>query len=139
MNFFYSSASGWIATILIGVEILLPYLLRRSPLSQLLSIFAGHAQPYLQRMWPHYWVGYLLLSLSLAHGWTAMSAGQMRRTNATGLWIATLALCILLSQALLGLLLQDKRLEARTRVRRWHFWMMLALGFTVTIHIWLNS
>jgi hypothetical protein len=138
-SFFYTSASGWIASILIGVEMLLPYLLRRSRLSELLGMAASPGKPYLKRMRPHYWVGYVVLVLSLVHAWVPMNSGGMRRANVAGVWFATAALCVLMLQVILGLVLQDPKLRERRLVRRWHYWMMLALGFTVAVHIWLNS
>jgi len=138
-SFFYTSASAWFASILIGVEILLPYLLRRTRLSEALGVAQGYVKPYLQRMWPHYWAGYLLLLLSFVHASIAMNAGYMKRANRMGLWFATGALGLLFLQAALGLVLQDPKLEARRLVRRWHFWTMLAIAVAVAIHIWLNA
>lgn len=137
--YFFTSASGWIATILIAMEILLPYLLRRSRLSEWLGMAEGFSRPYLQRMRPHYWAGYALLVLSMAHAWVPMQAGFARRANVIGLWIATLALCALLLQALLGLVLQDSKLQLRALTRRWHFWLMVVIGITVALHVWLNG
>lgn len=137
-SFFYTSASGWIAYILTAVEILLPYLLRRSRLSEWLGIAAGNIKPYLQRMWPHYWAGYALVILSVVHAWIPMSGGHMGSANRTGLSIGTLALCLLLLQLLLGLVLQEANLESRALTRRWHYWIMLGLGFTATVHVWMS-
>jgi hypothetical protein len=137
--FFYTSASGWIASILIGMEILLPYLLRRTRLSESLGIAEGYSGPYLQRMWPHYWTGYLLLTLSIAHAWVPMRAGHMSRANMAGLSFASAALCLLLLQVALGLVLQNPMLQARKPIRGWHYWMMIALALCVTVHVWLNS
>lgn len=138
-SYFFTSASGWIATILIATEILLPYLLRRSRLSELLGIAAGFTKPYLHRMRPHYWAGYTLLVLSMAHAWMPMQAGYAKRVNAIGLWIATLALCALLLQALLGLVLQDAKLQFRVLTRRSHFWLMVVIAAAVVLHVWLNG
>ena len=137
--YFFTSASGWIAAILMAMETLLPYLLRRSPLSERLGIAEGFATPYLRRMRPHYWAGYALVALSVAHAWVPMQAGYARRANAAGLWIATLALLALLLQAMLGLLLQDPKLELRALLRRWHFWLMVMISAGVALHIWLNG
>ena len=139
LAYFFTSASGWIATILIGAEILLPYLLRRSPLSERLGIAEGFATPYLRRMWPHYWTGYALLALTLAHAWVSMRAGYARRTDAAGLWIATFALCALLLQAVLGVALQDAKLQTRAATRRWHFWLMVMIAAGVAAHVWRNG
>lgn len=139
LAFFFTSASGWIATLLVAAEVLLPYLLRRSRLSSWLGMAEGFAQPYLVRMRPHYWAGYGLLALVLAHAWIPMQAGYARQANAMGLWIATAALVALLLQAVLGITLQDARLTVRAAVRRWHYWLMVAIAGGVAAHIWLNG
>jgi len=136
--FLFTSASGWIATLLVAGEVLLPYLLRRSRLSVWLGIAEGFAQPYLVRMWPHYWAGYMLLALALAHAWVPMQAGYARHANATGLWMATAAFVALLLQVVLGFALQDTKLTTRATVRRWHYWLMVAIVGGVAVHIWLN-
>lgn len=137
-SFFYASATGRIALILVGLEILLPYLLRRTRLSGSLGIAQGYTKPYLQRMWPHYWTGYLLLILSLAHAWIPMAAGRMPTTNLTGLWLATLALALLFFQLFLGLTLKIAG-ETRRFLRVAHFWTMLLVSVLVLAHLFLNS
>jgi hypothetical protein len=138
-SFFYTSATGWMATILIGVEVLLPYLLRRTRLSERLGIAQDQEKPYLQRMWPHYWAGYLLAALALAHAWIPMSAaGSMPRTNRTGLWVATLALGLVFLQVLFGLFLQQAR-EKRRILRVTHFWTMSLISALVLLHLMLNG
>lgn len=137
-SFFYTSTTGRIATILTAVEILLPYLLRRTRLSKSLGIAQGYAAPYLKRMWPHYWAGYLLLALSFVHAWIPMSAGRMPVTSPSGLWLATIALALLFLQIFLGLLLQRAG-EARRFLRAAHFWIMLVVCALVFAHLWMNS
>lgn len=133
------SATGRIALILLGVDIFLPYLLRRSRLSQLLGLAGNYNVKYLGRLWPHYWCGYLLLFFSAAHVWTSMQAGGMKRAVLAGLWFATIALCLMLVQVALGLLLQDSRLQPRKPILSFHFWIMCALVLFVAAHLWLNG
>ena len=137
-SFFYTSATGWIASILIGVEALLPYLLRRSRLSERLGIAHDREKPFLQRMWPHYWAGYLLAALAFAHAWIPMSAGRMPSTSMTGLWLATLGLGLIFLQLLFGLFLQQAR-ETRRILRVTHFWTMLLISALVLLHLGLNG
>jgi hypothetical protein len=137
--FFFSSASGRIALILFGLDILLPYLLRRTRLSALLGPANAPNSPYLHRMWPHYWCGYVLLAFSLVHAWLAMDAVSMKRMNMIGLWFATIALGLLLLQVALGLLLRDKLLPTRKLLRGWHYWIMIALAVLIAGHAWLNG
>jgi hypothetical protein len=138
-SFFLSSATGRIALLLLGLDILLPYVLRRTRLSEFLGLAQGNGAKYLHRMWPHYWCGYLLLFFSAAHTWISMQAGGMKRANITGLWLATIALCLLLFQSAIGLLLQDRALQPRKLMRGWHYWIMIALAGFVAAHIWLNG
>jgi uncharacterized membrane protein len=52
---------------------------------------------------PHYWLGYLLLVLGVIHTVVPMQAGHLRQWNIAGLWIATVALLMMLLQGALGL------------------------------------
>ena len=137
---FITSITGWIACVLIGLEILLPYLYRRNRLSLWLGSAARAASaPYLKRLWPHYWLGYLLLVLGAIHTVVPIEAGHLRQWNITGLWIATVALLLLLLQGALGLWLQDSKLVGRALMRGWHFWLMFGIVLLVGVHVWLNG
>jgi hypothetical protein len=138
-TFFYTSASGWITSLLLGVEILLPYLLRRSRVSRALDIVPLQSGRYLLRMKPHYWLGYLVLGLSMLHAWFPMQAGYMKRANMAGLWFATAVLLLIMFQALSGLTLQEARLPGRAKIRNCHYWTMIAVALCVGAHIYLNA
>jgi hypothetical protein len=137
--FFFTSALGWMAAILIAAQIVLPYLLRPSGLSRVLGLARQRGSAYLRRLLPHYWIGYLLLVLSAAHAWIPMQTGYAVRTGALGLWFATLAFFLLILQAILGRKLQQQPLPSRQRIRGWHYWLMLALTLSVAAHVFLNS
>jgi len=96
-DYLQSAFSGWAGVLLFGSGLAMPYLLRRLP---------GAKMPYLRRMWPHYWLGYLALFVSFAHAWFAMRSGGMRGMNLSGVWIATVALVVILWQIGVGLLLR---------------------------------
>jgi hypothetical protein len=99
MNDYLQTAfSGWAGVMLFGSGLAMPYLLRRMPKAKL---------PYLQRMWPHYWLGYLAFLVSSAHAWFAMRGGNMRGINSAGVWIATVALLVILWQIVVGLMLNN--------------------------------
>jgi hypothetical protein len=135
---FYTSALGWLTSILLGAGILLPYLLRRTTLSQWLGTVRSDG-PYLQRMWAHYWMGYLVAPLALLHAWIPMQARGARGANMAGLWTATVSLVLLFFQIVLGLGLRANAPPDRQRNRRIHYWVMLGIVVTVTAHIWLNG
>lgn len=120
-----------------GIEILLPYLLRRTALSSWLGL-AAYTRPYLDRMWPHYWIGYGVLILGSAHGWMAMKPGRMASMNLAGLWFATAAWLLMLMQVVLGLYLQVPG-QKRASLRAWHYWVMVTLVVYLGLHIWLNG
>jgi hypothetical protein len=137
--YFFVNSSGWIATLLVGIEILLPYLLRQTRLSLWLRIQQERSKSYLKRMAPHDWLGYLLIPISLLHAWVPMKTGVARGTGRAGSWAAAAALALLILQTLLGLLLKDSKFGYRRQVRRWHYFVMLTIVFLIGVHLWLNS
>jgi hypothetical protein len=137
--FFFTSALGWLATLLLAAQIVLPYLLRPSRLSRWLGVARQRGSTYLRRLLPHFWIGYLLLVLAAAHAWIPMQTGYMVRADSTGLWFASVAFLLLVLQTLLGRKLREQPLPSRSRIRGWHFWFMLALAFSVVAHVFLNA
>lgn len=134
-----SGITGWIASRVLLIVVLLPYLLRPGRLSRVFSKVPDSAAPYLRRMRPHYWLGYAAAAASMVHAWFPMQAGFARRTNAGGLWLATLALLLLFFQAGLGLILQDPAAKQRKALRNAHYWIMATVICLLTLHVWLNA
>jgi len=120
--------SGWAAVALFGSGLAMPYLLRRRAKT-----------PYLRRMWPHFWLGYLAFLVSFAHAWFTMRGGNMRGINAAGVWIATVALLIMLWQVAVGLMLRDPGQSNRRVLRRTHFWTMAMVAGLIVVHVALNK
>jgi hypothetical protein len=87
MAYFIGGIAARIATVLCVLAIALPYLLRRNRLSRGLGLAQEFAAPYLSRLWPHFWVGYVILGLSVLHAGTVMPA--MGRANSRGVLAAT--------------------------------------------------
>ena len=88
-------------------------------------------------MWPHYWLGYLLAAVVLAH--TSLVMGPaIGRTDAIGIWAATLALFLLFLQVGLGLILKVGSRRQR-QFRHWHFWSMIGFVGLLVIHIVRNG
>lgn len=130
MNEYVQSAlSGWVALLVLAAGLAMPYMLRTS---------SGSEKPFLQRMWPHYWLGYLALIASFTHGWFSMRSGNMRGVNVAGIWIATFVVGLLLWQAVVGLMLQNPKEPNRRRLRRTHFWTMASVAGLVVSHVVLN-
>ncbi len=130
MNEYLQNAlTGWTGVMLFGSGLAMPYLLRRMPKARL---------PYLQRMWPHYRLGYLAFFVSFAHAWFAMRGGNMRGINSPGVWIATIALLVILWQIVVGLMLKNPTQSSRRALRRLHFWTMALVAGLIVLHIALN-
>lgn len=128
-DYLQSALSGWVGVLLFGSGLAMPYLLRRAP---------GTKKPYLRRIWPHYWLGYLVFFVSFAHAWLAMRGGNMRGMNLPGVWIATAALAVILWQIGVGLLLRNPVQSNRRNLRRLHFWTMAWVAGLIVVHVALN-
>lgn len=139
MTYFASAYAGWLGVIFLGAVAVLPYMLRRSVISTRWVILLPSAQPYLRRMWPHYWLAYAATGLSFAHALAVMSPGRILRTSTLGLYLATFALLLLFLQVFMGLTLQQRVLPERKSIRRWHFWTMAGGVALVGAHVWLNG
>jgi hypothetical protein len=134
-SFLLSEASGWLIVALTVITISLPYLVRGRRLAP-----EGWGLGYLQRLTPHYWIGYTIAGLSVLHATFAMS-GPMPDGDAyrTGLWIAAGGLLLAFGQVSLGLRLRSLRGIERLRFRRRHFVTMAALAVVGALHVWLNG
>jgi thiosulfate reductase cytochrome b subunit len=67
-----------------------------------------------------------------------MRGGNMRGMNLSGVWIATIALVVILWQISVGLLLRETAQANRRTLRRLHFWTMALVAGLIVIHIALN-
>lgn len=136
LGYVVGALAARIATLLCVVTIALPYLLRRKRLSQV-GLTQERTVPYLRRLWPHFWTGYVILGLSTLHAGTVM--GAMRRANSIGVWSATVAFCLLVYEIALGLVLKAQRVDGRRSLRKIHFWIMLAFATALVLHLALNA
>jgi hypothetical protein len=131
----FTWASGWVLVVLIGTTVALPYVFRRGA-----SAASGaKPRPFLERMRPHVWLGDAVVGLTVAHLWPAMSQGWARRVDALGLYLATGALLLAVAQVALGLGLRAAAGRRRRRLRRAHFWTMVALVALAAGHVARNS
>lgn len=121
--------SGWAAAMIFASGLAMPYLMRR---------IAGGRTPFLRRMWPHYWLGYLAFVVSFIHSWITMSSGNLKGMSMPGLWLATVALLVMLWQIAVGLLLRNPTQSNRRALRRTHFWTMASVTGLILAHIVLN-
>jgi hypothetical protein len=141
VRFFLVSATGWAAVLATGITIALPYIIRTSLRNTAAQSPTGSSPPRLPnrrtKLWPHYWLGYALLALVLVHTFFVMGP-VMGRSNATGIWAATLALCLLFLQIGLGLMLKDGTSNQR-QIRRLHFWSMIGFIALVLTHLTRNG
>jgi len=136
---FATAAAGWLGVIGVALGGLSPFLLRRTALSRATGLGPLSNEPYLVRMWPHYWCGYLVTGLSTLHACLPMTMRQAA-VHPPGLWLATVALGILYVQVWSGLLLRGPRTpQLRVLLRRFHFWTMLACVSLIALHLWING
>jgi hypothetical protein len=125
------SLAGRVATVLCVVVIALPYILRRQAGSNSLR-----PAPYLRRLWPHFWMGYLIAVLTVVH--VGMVMGAMGRANVAGIWAATAGFFLMVVEIAIGLSLREAGTERR-RLRTLHFWTMTAFAASLGIHLVLNG
>jgi hypothetical protein len=120
--------TGWAIAVLTGVTISLPYLLRRRAAS-------------LERLRPHYWIGFTLAGLSLVHAGLAMSSIPTPGGGdwAAGIWIAMGALLLVFGQVTIGAGLRSLRGPERRRRLRLHFLTMTLLVAAGLVHVVLNG
>jgi hypothetical protein len=115
-------AAGWIALLLIPLTAAAGWALRR--------FVKGR---FALRMRPHAIAGYVVLAFTIVH--LSMSMGGMGGASATGIWLATFALFVLVAQALIGANLQSPG-GYRIELHRWHLIafvtvLLLAVGHVV--------
>jgi hypothetical protein len=140
LRFLLVGVTGWIAVVAIGVEVALPYILRETLRKQTATTSAGGAGRIVrlrERMWPHYWLGYGLASLVLAHS-SFVVGPAMGRADAVGIWAATLGLCAIFLQIGLGLPLKSGS-DNQRQIRQWHFWSMIGMVGMVVVHLVRNG
>jgi hypothetical protein len=132
-----ANTAGWLATVLVVGEAVLPYVLRRPQLIRRAGISSGPGVSYLERMRPHYWLGYVVLALSLGHSSVLM--GALGRANRIGVNAAMWAVTLLFVQVGLGYYLSMPESGARKTVRRVHFWLMAGFGVLLIVHVGMNG
>lgn len=121
-----SAVSGWVLLALLAVTITLPYLLRR------------RSGAILRRMRPHFWAGFAIPVITLAHLAPSMTAPWIRTVNTVGLDLASLALLLILAQVIIGARLRRAR-AGRTGLRRAHLLTMAGITVLAAVHVALNA
>lgn len=129
---------GWLSVFLLGIIIALPYLSRARFDASKRSASGFFLLP-LRRMDFHYWLAPLVALGSFVHAWIPMASHQMPHTNYNGLWLATVALGLMLVQLGLGTVLRFTRQRPPNFLRLTHFTLMLGIAALVLLHLWLNS
>jgi hypothetical protein len=135
----FTSISGWLILLLLVTTVFLPFLLRRKALLVSLGWVNAQVLPYLQRLRPHYLLGYAITGIVIIHAWVPMSAGFGGQGNALGLYLGTGALFALIGQVFLGQTLRTPTTPHRRRLRRTHFWVMTGIMVLAVGHILLDS
>jgi len=132
LTFALAELSGWAIAALTVLTVTLPYLLRRR---------LPWAGTYLERLRPHYWIGFTIAGLSLVHAGLAMSSGPTPGGAdwTVGIWVATGAMLLVFGQLSVGLGLRQPGAPERKRRRRLHFLVMALLVGAGAGHVLLNG
>ncbi len=143
LRFLLVSVTGWTAILTGATATALPYILRNASRVSRFRITTEGLKEKGRRvkMWPHYWLGYTLAPLVLAHVFL-VSGAAMGRSDPVGIWAATLALGFLFLQISLGLALKNGTTHGgyhHGRIRLQHFWSMVVLGSLVLVHVVRNG
>ena len=95
----------------------------------------------MERLRPHYWIGFTLAGLSLLHAGLAMSSTPTPGGPAwaAGIWVALGALLLVFGQVSIGAGLRTLQGRERRRRRRLHFATMTLLVAAGLAHIVLNG
>ena len=133
IRFVLASITGWGAVFGVGIETALPYMLRGRSASAISGNLPTRLRTPQTRMWLHYRIGYALVGLVLAHASFVMGPA-MGRSDAVGIWAATLALCLMFFQVGLGLTLKSGS-RHQLQVRRLHFLSMIGFIALVLTHV----
>lgn len=129
---------GWLSLVLLGIVIALPYLPAIGTAANTRSTSEFFRLPP-RRMAFHYWSAPLVALGSFVHAWIPMASHHMSHTNYKGLWLATVAMGLIVVQIGLGMLLRFTRRSTPNLLRRTHFTLMLGITVLVLLHLWMNS
>jgi heme A synthase len=123
-----TTRTAWIAALLLGAQACLGLLRARNvPTSRAALTLAIGA---------HIGFGFVLFPLTFAHAWFSMKAAGMNASSIAGLWIATVALLLLLWQALVGISLLRSRHAVGSR--RLHLAIAVVVIILAAVHGFLN-
>jgi hypothetical protein len=109
--FLVTAGSGWIAALLLGANVSVPYVIRS---------LRGEPGAGFFQLRLHYLLGVVIAAVALFHAWLPMSLGPLRGFDRTGLLLATAALLSLLWQVALGISLRQTKGAYRRQARRLH-------------------
>lgn len=123
MAFALTALSGWLAILLLGAAIGIPYLARIVRMPSLK---------------PHYWLGFLVPTVVFVHASLPMSSGRLSGSGRIGMLLATAALLLMVWQAGVGVSLRRAKGIERRSTRRIHFWTVLVVVCLVGGHVALN-
>ena len=131
--------SGLLIVLAVPLTVAIPYVVRRGSASQRTTTSAPDGRSFLQRMRPHFWIGYAIVTLTVLHALIAMTGGITGLINPLGLSLAFIGLFVVVFQLALGSLLARPDMPERRTLRKVHFWTMLSLVVLGLGHILLNS
>lgn len=90
------------------------------------------------RLQPHYLLGYAAAAIGIVHSFVSISRAPLPAAAVAGLWLASLALVVLVAQVLVGRALREAA-RHRDRYARIHLLLTGALLLLVAVHAALNG
>ncbi len=116
---------GWIAALAFAGVAALPFILRRFRLTDLVRA---------RVMRIHYVAAFAVAAVVTLHAFAPTTAKFMRSLNAEGLWLATAAWLLILTQLVVGLSLRGTQGRGPT-LRAMHFVIMTSVLVLIALHI----
>lgn len=130
-----TSRTAWIVALLLGAQASLGrFRARALPATNVSSrpartlVLTGHAV-----------IGFALPVLTFSHAWSSMKLPGIRQTSSGGLWMATVALMLLVAQAVIGTTMLRLSEAERVRPRRLHLAVAVVLVVLAVTHVILNG
>lgn len=93
----------------------------------------------LERLRPHYVLGYGAAVIGTVHAFLSISRGRLPAGAEAGLWLASAATVLVIAEAIVGRSLLRPGLRRRLRIRYIHLTLMGVAVVLVALHAYLNA
>lgn len=93
----------------------------------------------LERLRPHYVLGYGAALIGTVHGFLSISRARLPAGAEAGLWLASVAAVLVVAEAVVGRSLLRPGLRRRLRIRYIHLALMGGALVLIGLHAYLNG